>query len=88
MLTNAGLAISIENLNGIPNTQNPQADKQALTAKQNKVSIASIFVVLPAEMTFLTVLRSYPMVYICPSGCSLHGGGWLLATEHCGVLTR
>lgn len=35
MLSNAALALSIENLNGLPNLKNAQADADALQAKQN-----------------------------------------------------
>ncbi len=35
MLSNATLAIAIENLNGLPNDKNPEADEEHLRAKQN-----------------------------------------------------
>jgi len=35
MLSNAALAISIENLNGLPNLANAEADEEALMKKQN-----------------------------------------------------
>jgi chitin synthase len=35
MLSNAALAISIENLNGLPNLQDAEADEEALQLKQN-----------------------------------------------------
>jgi len=35
MLTNAILAITIQNINGLPNTSNPNADEEALRSKQN-----------------------------------------------------
>ena len=35
MLTNAGLAIAIENLNGLPNESDPEADEEHLRSKQN-----------------------------------------------------
>jgi chitin synthase len=35
MLSNAVLALSIENINGLANTNNPQADQAALQRKQN-----------------------------------------------------
>jgi chitin synthase len=35
MLSNAGLAIAIENINGLPNLKNPLADEKNLTLKQN-----------------------------------------------------
>ena len=35
MLTNAILAITIQNINGLPNTSDPDADEKALRSKQN-----------------------------------------------------
>ncbi|KAF8655299.1 hypothetical protein AX16_003197 [Volvariella volvacea WC 439] len=35
ILTNAALAIAIENINGLPNTENPEEDEQRLAARQS-----------------------------------------------------
>ena len=35
MLSNAVLAVTIQNINGLPNTSDPDADEEALRSKQN-----------------------------------------------------
>lgn len=47
MLTNAALAVSIENLNGLPDENDLEGDENRLVARQNKVrkcSVCSVFI--------------------------------------------
>lgn len=76
MLTNAGLAISIENLNGLPNSADPAQDQANLVAKQNKVRIVIVY--RSFDLTPLAVLRSYSMDHIWTSCRSFRGGEWFV----------
>lgn len=50
MLTNAGLVVAIQNLNGVSNGAVSAEEENGLVAKQNKVS---------------TVSESYPLPFSC-----------------------
>lgn len=59
MLTNAGLAIAIENINGLPNTSDPSADQKELMTKQNTyfaVILYSTFGLAAVRFTGASVL--------------------------------
>ena len=65
MLTNAVLAVSIQNINGLANTSDPDADEEALRSKQN------LYFAIILYSTFgLSLIRfigvSFGLVYLPP----------------------
>lgn len=81
MLSNAGLAIAIENLNGLPNESDPEADEDRLRTRQNTYFAIILYSTFGLSLVrFIGVSYRFcdgniPLCSFFPSACSTSSSG-------------